>query len=126
MREALRVLAHEHRRSGSESGTRARRPRKITLTALDAHHSNLDGGPLDVDVTANMLAAHDSLGAPCASRVTAESLVTVVSQYAYGTLSPWQMTPLCSCAIPGRNPETSTSVTSWTLTALQWRTRRAG
>ena len=53
------------------------------------------------------------------------SFGTVASAYAYRSFAPLRMMPPCSCAVPGKNPGTSTNVTSGMLNASQNRTKRA-
>ena len=53
------------------------------------------------------------------------SLGTVASQYANSSFAPCLMIPPYSCAVPGRNPGTSSKVTSGTLKQSQNRTNRA-
>src|SRR6185312_15991076 len=66
-----------------------------------------------------------SYAPPYALRVMTVSLGTVASQYANNNLAPCLMMPPCSCAVPGRNPGTSSNVTSGMLNASQKRMKRA-
>src|SRR5207247_528190 len=66
-----------------------------------------------------------SYAPPYALRVITASFGTVASQYAYSSFAPWRMIPPHSCAVPGRNPGTSTNVTSGMLKTSQVRTKRA-
>ena len=50
---------------------------------------------------------------------------TVASVYAYINFATWRMIPPHSWAVPGRNPGTSSKVTSGMLKASQQRTNRA-
>src|SRR2546422_768567 len=65
-----------------------------------------------------------SYAPPYAFRVITVSLGTVASEYAYRSFAPCRMIPPCSCAVPGRNPGTSTNVTIGRLNASQKRTNR--
>ncbi len=62
---------------------------------------------------------------PYALRSTSEMRGTLALQYAYSSLAPCRMIPSCSWSTPGRNPGTSTSVTSGMLKASQNWTKRA-
>ena len=53
------------------------------------------------------------------------TLGTVASAYAYSSFAPWRMMPPHSCEVPGRNPGTSTNVSSGMLNASHVRTKRA-
>src|SRR3989337_2728534 len=53
------------------------------------------------------------------------SFGTVASANAYKSFAPLRMIPPCSCCVPGRNPGTSTNVTSGRLKQSQNRTNRA-
>ena len=66
-----------------------------------------------------------SYAPPYAFRVITVSFGTVASANAYRSFAPWRMIPPHSCAVPGRNPGTSTNVTSGTLKASHVRTKRA-
>src|SRR5207247_5926237 len=66
-----------------------------------------------------------SYAPPYALRVITASLGTVASQYEYSSFAPWRMIPPHSWAVPGRNPGTSTNVTSGMLHASHGRTNRA-
>ena len=50
---------------------------------------------------------------------------TVASAKANSSFAPWRMMPPYSCTVPGRNPGTSSKVTSGMLKASQNRTKRA-
>src|SRR4029077_17010301 len=50
---------------------------------------------------------------------------TVASVKAKSSLAPFLMMPPCSCAMPGRNPGTSSNVTIGMLKQSQKRTKRA-
>src|SRR5439155_1748294 len=62
---------------------------------------------------------------PYALRVMTVSFGTVASQYANSSFAPCLMIPPYSCAVPGRNPGTSSKVTRGTLKQSQNRTNRA-
>ncbi len=53
------------------------------------------------------------------------SFGTVASAKAYSSFDPWRMIPPHSCAVPGKNPGTSTNVSSGMLKQSQKRTKRA-
>ena len=62
---------------------------------------------------------------PYALRVITVSFGTVASANAYSSFAPCRMMPPNSCWVPGRNPGTSSKVTSGMLNASQNRTNRA-
>ncbi len=62
---------------------------------------------------------------PYALRVMTVIFGTVASANAYSSLAPCRMMPPYSCAVPGRNPGTSSNTTSGMLNASQNRTNRA-
>src|SRR5258707_1233089 len=62
---------------------------------------------------------------PYALRVITVSFGTVASLNAYRSFAPCRMMPPYSCVVPGRNPGTSTKVTSGMLNESQKRTNRA-
>src|ERR1043166_2131260 len=62
---------------------------------------------------------------PYAFRVMTVTFGTVASANAYSSFAPCRMMPPYSCTVPGRNPGTSSNVTSGMLNASQNRTNRA-
>ena len=62
---------------------------------------------------------------PYALRVITVTFGTVASANAYSSFAPCRMMPPYSCTVPGRNPGTSSKVTSGMLNASQKRTKRA-
>jgi hypothetical protein len=77
--------------------------------ALGAHHRDLCHGPGEVDVAPQMLRAHDVIAAATGlARNQRHLLGTVVSAKAKSCFEPCLMMAPYSCAVPGRNPGTST------------------